>query len=64
MQKNYEYKSIRISSSDGCLVLDKLIDLSLNKESEEGWRLFTIFPHSCSNSKSCVVIVFERETRA
>ena len=62
MEKNYEYKSVRITSSESCLVLDKLIDLSLNQEAQEGWTLFSIFPHSCSNS-SCLVAIFHREAR-
>lgn len=62
--KNFEYKSIRIMSSDGCLVLNKLLDLSLNQEAQEGWQLITMLPHSCSNSKSCVVAIFQREARA
>jgi len=64
MNNNFEYKSVRIMASDGCMVLGKLIDLSLNQESQEGWNLFTIFPHSCSNSESCLVAILQRETRA
>lgn len=62
MNKKYEYKSVRIASSDACLVLDRLIDLSLNKEAKDGWQLFTIFPHSCSE-KSCLVAIYQREAR-
>lgn len=62
MDNRIEYKSVRITSSDGCPVLDKLIDLSLNTEAKDGWRLFTIFPHSCSDS-SCLVAIFQREAR-
>lgn len=62
MANKFEYKSVRITSSDGCLVLNKLIDLSLNEEAKEGWRLFTIFPHSCSDS-ACLVAIFQREAR-
>lgn len=63
MDKKFEYKSVRISSSDGCLVLDKLIDLTLTQETLEEWHLFTIFPHSCTNT-SCLVAIFQREARA
>lgn len=62
MENRFEYKSVRIASSGGCLILDRLLDLSLNKESQEGWQLFTIFSHCCSES-SCLVAIFQRETR-
>ncbi|MFZ5945532.1 MAG: hypothetical protein ACOYVD_15625 [Bacillota bacterium] len=59
-----EYKSVRISPSQGCLVMEKLLDLSLNYESEDDWELYQIFPHTCTNSSSCLVAIFKRETRA
>lgn len=58
---NVEYKSVRITPSDGCLVMQNLLDLSLNKEAQEGWTLFTILPHSCCNSQSCLVAIFKKE---
>ncbi|MDK2824443.1 MAG: hypothetical protein PWP71_2361 [Clostridia bacterium] len=62
--KNFEYKSVRISASDGCLVMQNLIDLSLNNEATDAWELFTIFPHACSKSSLCLIAIFKRETRA
>jgi len=62
-KKNFEYKTIRIKSSEGCMVTQRLIDLSLDKESIDDWELFTIFPHSCANSNSCLVVIFKREAR-
>ncbi|KJS23052.1 MAG: hypothetical protein VR72_02400 [Clostridiaceae bacterium BRH_c20a] len=62
-EKNFEYKSIRIKASEGCMVTQRLIDLSLDRESIEGWELFTIFTHSCYNSDSCLVAIFKREAR-
>ncbi len=64
---NYEYKSVRIASSDGCLVMQKLLDISLNNEVKDGWKLFTLFPHHCPNQTdkgSCIVAIFQREARA
>ncbi|KJS81030.1 MAG: hypothetical protein JM58_18000 [Peptococcaceae bacterium BICA1-8] len=62
-EKSFEYKSIRIKASEGCMVTQRLIDLSLDREGIEGWELFTIFPHSCTNSDSCLVAIFKREAR-
>ncbi len=62
-EANYEYKSVRITSSDGCLVMQKLLDIGLNNEVKDGWKLFTLFPHTCANQGSCIVAIFQREAR-
>jgi len=35
-QKHIEYKSVRISSSKGCILAEELLDLSLNNEAKNG----------------------------
>ena len=55
----YEYQSITISSKDAT---DEIITKRMNQESENGWRVISIFPRG----KEFLIsyhIFFEREVR-